>query len=103
MSEVWRGWDDAGKLLDLLINPFKYAVEWAAPVGGAVFLASLLGLSIALYTWWHTKDALPAGLVAAITGAFIAFIPEVSLAGFLLLAFGGAALAYRLLKTVMGP
>jgi len=90
-------------MLDLLLNPFKYAVNWAEPLGGSQFLATLIGFSFALYTWWHTKDALPAGIVAALSGAFLVMFPEVSLAGFLLIAFGGAALAYRFLRTVMAP
>ena len=101
MSEVWRGWWNASRMIDLLQHPFKYAVAWSAPVGGANFITAVLGLAVMLYTWWHTKDALPAGIVTVLLGGVLTLIPELWFSSFLLIGFGGAALAIKFIRSVI--
>lgn len=101
MPPWYQGWDNATLLIDVFLQPWKYAHMWSAPLGGAAFLSSILGFATTVYVWWHAKDALPAGVTATILGSALFLFEEVRVAGIALLTFGSAALIYRVVKRVM--
>ena len=97
----WQGWNMT-KLLDVLEHPWGYAAQWSVDVGGINFLTSVFAFGCVLYTWWHTKQPFPAGIVGFVLGAVLMIFPEVRFVAFLLIAFGVAIIGFKVLREVVG-
>lgn len=97
----WGEWGDVAKLIDAITRPWKFASEQLAPVGGLPMLSSVFVLGTILYTWWHSKDAFPAGLTGVALGVVMLIFPEIRLAAYAALGMGSALVIWRVMKRVV--
>jgi hypothetical protein len=84
------------------LHPFQYAIEWTSALGGVTFFYAVFSLSTILYTYFHFKNLLTAGLVAVVLGLLGMSVPEITMLGYMFLGLGFAAIAYRILKSIVG-
>jgi len=106
MGDLWlpilNTWGNATKILDAILTPFTTASQLASQLGGTQFLYSVFALASVLYTYWHTKDAYPAGAVGLLLGTAGQLLPELRFVSWLVLAVGAALIIYRMGKEMWG-
>ena len=105
MGDYWvpdGAWLNATYIVDVLLHPFQYAVSWTSQLGGITFIYAVFSLVTILYTYFHFKNSLIAGLVAVVLGLLGMAVPEVTMLGFMMLGIGFATIAYRILKSLIG-
>jgi len=105
MGDYWVPdgvWLNASYIVDVLLHPFQYAVSWTSTLGGITFIYTVFSLITILYTYFHFKNSLIAGLVAVVLGLLGMAVPEVAMLGYMLLGIGLATIAYRVLKALVG-
>jgi hypothetical protein len=105
MGDYWvpdSAWMNTTYVIDVLLHPFQYAIQWTSQLGGITFFYAVFSLITILYTYFHFKNALIAGLVAVVLGLLGMNIPEVTMFGYALLGLGFAAIAYKILKSLVG-
>jgi len=105
MGDYWvpdPSWLNATYVIDILLHPFQYAISWTSQLGGVTFIYTVFSLVTILYTYFHFKNALVTGLVAVVLGLLGVSVPEVTMLGFVFLGLGLTAIAYRVLKSLVG-
>jgi hypothetical protein len=105
MGDYWvpdASWLNATHVVDVLLHPFQYAISWTSQLGGITFIYTVFSLITILYTYFHFKNALIAGLVAVVLGLVGIAVPEVTMLGYMFLGLGLTAIAYRVLRTLLG-
>ncbi|MCI4408962.1 MAG: hypothetical protein JHC26_07700 [Thermofilum sp.] len=105
MSEVWLPgpqYANATYLMTYLTQPFSYAVNQLAPLGGITFLYASFSLLTTAYTYLHFKSALAGGVVALTLASLGIMVPEVAQVAWFLTALGLISITYRIIKWVVG-
>jgi hypothetical protein len=105
MGDYWVPdgmWLNASYVMDVLLHQFQYAIQWTVALGGITFIYATFSLLTVLYTYFHFKNTLVAGLVAVVLGLLGMNIPEVVMLGYVLLGIGFATIAYRVLRALVG-
>jgi len=105
MGDYWVPdgvWLNATYVIDVLLHPFEYAIQWTATLGGITFIYAVFSLITILYTYFHFKNLLIAGLVAVVLGLLGMSVPEITMLGYMFLGLGFATIAYRILKSLVG-
>jgi len=105
MSEVWlpgSQYTNATYLMTYLTQPFSYAVNQLAPLGGVTFLYASFSLLTTAYTYLHFKSALAGGVVALALASLGIMVPEVAQFAWALTALGLAGIIYKIIRWVVG-